>query len=469
MLTAVNRVAERAGLRPGMTLADARAVLPSLATLPADPAGDMKALAALADWCGRFSPYVALDPSGNALWLDATGGAHLFGGEDRLVAEIVARLGALRFTARAAIGDTPGAAWAVARFAAGGQALVVPRGAARETLAALPAAALRLPAATVAGLDMLGLRTIGDLYALPRDALSIRFGPEIAARLDAALGIAFEPISPTPPPVSYSARAAFAEPIARPEDIAAALARLIAELCATLDRAARGARRLAFTLFRTDGTCQRVSVGASRPSRDAAHLMRLFAERIETVDPGFGIDAALLSATVVETLPPAQLGDNGAAADEVAQLIDRLANRLKPENVVVFAARESHLPERTAATVPALEAQPSAWPVRDPAPLRPLRLFAPPEPIEAIAPVPDDPPVMFRWRRVAHRVARAAGPERISPEWWRAAGLDVGADEKSLRDYYRVEAVSGGRYWLFREGVFRADRPPAWFMHGMFG
>ena len=476
VLTAVNRHAEHAGLRPGMALSDARAILPTLIALPADPAGDNKALAALAGWCSRFSPFVAIDPSGaggaiggSALWLDATGCAHLFGGEDTMLGSIVGRLEALGYASRAAIADTPGAAWAAARYASGNRVLRMPQGATRDALAPLPTAALRLAPATVAGLNMMGLRTIDDLLKLPRGVLAARFGGQIAQRLDAALGHTFEPISPEPPTLSYSARAMFAEPIARAEDIAAVLERLMAQLCDVLDRAAMGARRLGFTLFRVDGTYQRVTVGASRSSRDPQHLAHLFAERIADIDPGFGIDAALLAATVVETQLPAQIGETGTASDSVARLVDRLTNRLRPKNVVVWRPYESHVPERAALAMPALDSGFAAWPVRDCNLPRPLRLFTPPEPIEAIAPVPDDPPVAFRWRRVAHRVVRATGPERIAPEWWRDGGGDLAtADSVRLRDYYRVEDTAGGRYWVFREGLFQADRLPAWFMHGVF-
>jgi protein ImuB len=472
ILTAVNREAERKGLRPGMALADARAILPALITRPADHDGDGKALAALADWCARFSPFVAIDASGHALWLDATGCAHLFDGEQALCAALVARLAALGYAARAALADTPGAAWAAARYAAGGRALVVPPGGARDMLATLPAAALRLTSATIAGLNALGLRSVGDLYALPRAAIAARLGPEITARLDAALGVVFEPISPAAPAVSYSARKAFAEPISRPEDIAAALDLLLGQLCEMLERAALGARRLTFTAFHADGACQRLAIGTSRPSRDCAHLARLFGERLAQIDPGFGIDAALLAATVLEALPLTQLGATGAGDDEIARLVDRLSNRLKPENVLMFAARESHMPERAAAALPALDVLPAPWPSHDSAPPRPIRLFARPEPIEAVAPVPDDPPVLFRWRRILHRVARAEGPERIAPEWWRANGAAIdlsGSDTARLRDYYRIEDTSGSRFWVFREGLFRADAQPAWFMHGIWG
>lgn len=106
------------------------------------------------------------------------------------------------------------------------------------------------------------------------------------------------------------------------------------------------------------------------------------------------------------------------------------------------------------------------WPERGAgvAPLRPLRLFDPPQPIEALAATPDEPPASFKWRRVWRKVARAEGPERIAPEWWR--GEDARAP---TRDYYRIEDEEGRRYWVFREGLYedRNDHP-RWRLHGVF-
>ncbi len=99
-------------------------------------------------------------------------------------------------------------------------------------------------------------------------------------------------------------------------------------------------------------------------------------------------------------------------------------------------------------------------------PPRPLRLLARPEPIEAVASVPDGPPVRFRWRRALHEVTAAEGPERIEGAWWRDDG--GAAPENLARDYFRVEDVSGHRFWIFRAGLYRDTAMPAWFLHGLF-
>ena len=494
-VVAVNRPAAVAGLRPGATLADARAVMPAVLTVPAEAAEEGRALARLAQWCGRYSPWTAIDPAGGviggdgAVWLDATGCAHLFGGEAALLADLIARLGAAGLAARAAVAETPGAAWAVARYAPreetreeageeagdgpgdGGSAwrVVAPDGT-RAALAALPVAALRLTPSAVAGLEALGLRRVRDVLALPRAALAARFGGAVGERLDAALGRAPEPLSPLPPATPHFVRLAFAEPIGRIGDVAAAARHLLDDLCAGLERAGDGARRLELALHEPDGAVRRIRIGASRPSRDPDHLARLFAEHLDGVEAEFGIEAMTLAAPAAEALAPAQsdLENAGAPPSNADALVDRLSNRLGAGSVVRFAAHESHIPERAVRALPAVAppaaaALPAAaWPGR----ARPLRLLVRPEPIEATAPVPDDPPVMFRWRRVLFRIARADGPERIESEWWREGGV---ADRDRLRDYYRVEDTEGRRFWLYREGLYRPAAAPAWFLHGIFG
>jgi len=491
VLYAVDAAATGAGLRPGMALADARAMVPTLATAPARPAEDKRALARLAGWCGRYSPWTAagepatdadgpaalgLENGGGAgLWLDVTGCAHLFGGEDAMLDDVVGRIGGLSFAVRAAMADTPGGAWAVARYApCHAPGTVVPPGGTRDALAGLPVAALRLAPVDAAGLHGLGLKRIGDLYDLPRAPLVARFGNDVMRRLDAALGDAAEPISPALPAVAQRARIAFAEPIGRPEDIAAAIEILCIELCAGLVRAGLGARRLMLAFYRPDGTLARLRVGTARASRDPAHLSRLFAERLDTVDPGFGIEDMVLAAGTTEPLGAAQMGlargaaESNADAVGIDTLIDRLGNRLGPDRIRRPAMRASHLPERVAWLAPAFGPLPDPVAL-PPLPPRPARLLRPPEPVEVVAlarpPASGEPPALFRWRRAVHRVVRAEGPERIASEWWRAEAADAAA---GTRDYYRVEDADGRRFWLYREEGARSAAS-AWYLHGVFG
>lgn len=445
-----------------MALADARALCPDLAVAEADFAGDAAALARLARWCNRFSPWTA--PCGaDGVVLDITGCAHLFGDEAGLAAQSLARLKRRGIECRAAIADSLGAAWAVSRFAGGGAVAVVPPGGARMALADLPVAALRLEPETAALLARLGLRRIGDLYAVPRAALAARCGDSVALRLDEALGLAPEPLSPLPPETLLWSRRSFAEPSASPDAIAAATRELLAHLCRRLTEEGVGARKLALALYRVDGRIEEAAIGTALPSRDPSHLWRLLEERLPELDPGLGVEDMVLTASVAEKLGPAQLGfagGKGGGEADLAALIDRLANRLGSRAVARPVPRASHVPERAVRFVPVLDASLAAvaWDTAKP---RPVRLLPRPEPIEAVAPVPDDPPLLFRWRRLSHRVRRADGPERIAGEWWREIA--------EPRDYYRVEDEDGGRFWLYRAGLYRPHAAPRWFLHGVFG
>jgi len=500
-LSAVNDAAAALGLTAGMALADARAMYPKIAVADADERADFALLVAVADWCDRYTPLVGLDPP-DGLMLDVTGCAHLFGGEAALAADLVRRLGVQGYQARVAVADTVGCAWAVARF---GKDCIVPVGEARNTIALLPLAALRLPPDTIAALSQLGLKRIADVLDRPRAPLAARFGAQFVRRIDQALGRDDEPITPRLPIPAAIAEQRFADPIALERDVLGTIERLAGKLSALLERRGEGARLLQAALFRTDGKVFRIEVGTSEPLREPARIRHLFADRLgvigDEVDPGFGYDMLRLAALVTERHEPAQTGL--AAPDhavELAHLIDRLGARFGLRRVTRLVAQDTHIPEFAVAAVPAhmsacpgrIAARSGAMQTRDPggflepgsrisgaplhaaphpghaqrdslAPTRPIRLFARPEPIEATAEVPDGPPVQFIWRRMRHVVAHAEGPERIAMEWWRdAAGVAL------TRDYFRVESREGVRVWLFREGLFRFGEPTRWFLHGVF-
>jgi protein ImuB len=466
-LSAVDEGAASLGLFAGQKATDAAALVPGLITAQADPAADLAALEALCDWCARFSPAVAMDPP-DGLNLDITGVAHLWGGEAAMAGDLTARLAAGGVPVRAAVASTVGAAWALARFGAPG-AIAAP-GHEMARLAPLPAAALRLESEAGAGLARLGLTTVGRLAGTPRDQLTRRFGPDVVTRLDQALGRAEEALTFRRPPNPWFARLSFAEPISTPDDLARAAGDVAAMLCARLDGEGRGARRFELCFHRLDGAYQRLCIGLSLPGREPRRIARLFASHLESVDPGFGIEVVTLACEEVERLSPRQscLDDGAKLSPEeaIAPLIDRLAGRLGPDAVWRAEPFASHAPERAAARLPPLSPlQNSAWELQRP---RPLRLFSRPEPIEAIAPVPDDPPVFFRWRGAPHRVRRAEGPERLAREWWRLP-FDKAADPVLVRDYYRVEDEAGARFWLFRAGLYAAGTPAKWWLHGLFG
>lgn len=482
-IVALDEEAVRLGLEPGQPLADARAMIPSLDAVDADEAADAALLASIADWAERYTPLVALDDDG--LMLDVTGCAHLFGGEEAMVADMLARLEGQGFAARVAIANSPGAASAAARFTA--RKVVSPE----ETpamLAPLPLAALRLDMETVSALDRVGLKRIGQIMDAPRAPLAARFGNFLLRRLDQALGREEEAIGPRRPVAPLFAERRFAEPISLQEDIAATLDSLAATLAASLEQRGEGARSYELSLFRVDGAVRRIAVGTSRPVRAPRLVLDLFREKFagldEEIDTGFGFDMIRLSVPVTAEAGPAQVDLAGDAVGEadLGRLVDRIGARLGPERVSRIAHGDSHIPERaevradvgdpaiktpgrrSGAANPDRPASFDAWTASSDGLIdRPLRLFARPEPVEATAAVPDGPPLHFRWRRALYRVARAEGPERIAPEWWRDA-------DALTRDYFRVEDASGHRFWLFREGLYgRETTAPRWYLHGVFG
>jgi protein ImuB len=503
-LTAVNDAAAALRLKAGMPLADARAMYPAIAVADADEAADRRLLEAIADWCDRYTPLVGLDPP-DGLVLDVTGCVHLFGGEAALCRDLTRRLVAYGYQARAAVAGTVGCAWAAARFA---EIMIVPSGEERDVLSPLPLAALRLAPGAIEALGQVGLKRIADVLDRPRAPLAARFGQAFVRRIDQALGREDEPIAPRLPVPAAMAEQRFAEPIALEADVLGTLERLSGTLGQMLERRGEGARRLQAALFRTDGKVFRIEVGTAEPLRDAGRIRRLFTDRLDVigdeVDPGFGFDVVRLAALATERCAPAQTGL--AAPDhavELAHLIDRLGARFGLRRVTRFVPQDTHIPEFAVMAMGAGMRSHSAYPgrsagrsralqTRDPdgfhepgsrisgapfhaaprpghtmqdslAPTRPIRLFERPEPITAIAEVPDGPPAQFTWRQVRHVVVHAEGPERIAMEWWR--------DETGralMRDYFRVESQEGLRVWLFHEWPRNPEHRTRWFLHGVF-
>ncbi len=484
-LRAVNAAARALGLYRGQTQADARARVPGLITAPADPAAEVAALTQLALWSERFSPAVAMEtgpPGLEGLSLDMTGAAHLFGGEAALLQTLEAKLAKAGIPAHAALADTLGAAWALARF--GPDLRLAPEGGARQALADLPTEALRLAPEAVVLLRRFGLNQIGDLYPLPRAGLARRFaagklaagglGLRVVERLDQALGFRSEPLVPVRPPAAYRAFQVFAEPIGDVAGVEYCLGDLVRALSDQLVRDGRGARKLALTGFRVDGGTTQLEIGLSAPLAQPPHFLRLFKNKgLEHLDLGFGLDALMLAAPVAEPITPVQpdLAGEAEAADQgaLAGLIDRLQARLGEGAVRMAQSTGRWLPEHSAQWGPPVFGRAQAGLVSEDRP-RPLLLFHPPEPVEAMAELPDAAPVRFIWRRVARRVVRAEGPERLGPEWWRQTA-DNHRPAPRTRDYYRIEDEAGHRYWLFREGLYEREdlgRLPSWWLHGVF-
>ena len=495
VIHAITATAAERGARPGARLTDARALDPTLIAVPADPAGDSALLEHLARWAARWSPLVAIDGD-DGLHLDATGVAHLFGGERGLIADVRERFAAIGLTARAAIAPTPAAAWALARYTSKPLSpTLLPQG--REGLSALlaplPVAALRLPPEATRTLERLGLKTIGALAGIERRSLARRFreADNPVDALDRMLGRKPDPLVSVPADRPPRALLRLEEPATHPEAASQALERLIPALVGQLEHRKLGVRRLALTGFRVDGTTTVAAVATSIPSREPRHLQRLLVDNAAALDPGFGFDGFALEASWAEPLGAAQdsLIAEPSGERDVARLVDRLSVKLGPERVRRPVARESHLPERASGWGSALACpsplcggegksrsgerergrmpqplSPTPLPQRAEG-LSPHRLLDRPEAIAVIYATPEGLPRRFVWRRAVHDIARAEGPERIAPEWWRERST------ARLRDYYRVEDTTGRRYWIFREGRFGDGRgdAPSWYLHGLFG
>jgi protein ImuB len=465
VVMAADAAARRAGLRVGMPATKAQALVVGLIIIESDPAADAAALERLALWAlQRYAPIAAADPP-DGLIIDVTGATHLHGGEDVMLADMIARLGAAGIAAHAAIADHWGAAHALARYKAR-PSIVVPPGEDTAAFAPLPIAALRLPHDMVAALRRLGFDCICDLLTKPRTPLALRFGPELGRRLDQATGQLSEPIDPVRPADLIEVRQAFAEPIGAAETIARYAGKLVTHLCEALEAKGLGAKRLDLLLHRVDNRLQAIRVGTALPVRDVKRLTRLLCDKIETVDPGFGIEIMSLTAALAEPLPPKQVSSSLTDAPEVdvTGLIDILANRVGEQRLYSFAPVASDVPERSVARVaPTAPDTGAGWPDNWP---RPSRLLPNPEPIETVALLPDHPPVTFTWRGVRRRVKRADGPERVFGEWWKRE-----AELIAVRDYFQVEDEAGERFWIYRagDGEHEDSGSHHWFLHGIFG
>lgn len=457
------------GVRPGVTLAHAQALVPEADTAPFDAAGDAAALHALALWAMRFAPAVALDPP-DALLLDVTGCARLFGGDLRLLNQAADAVERLAFTVRAALADTVGAAWALSHGGDEPRALVPP-GQCYAALAHLPPWTLRLSPEILDRLDALGLQRIESLLMLPRATLPARFGDKLLLRIDQALGRATELLSPVRPPPQAAARMNFEHAVTDRRTLEYALAPVLVDFVAQLTRQGRGARRIELSLFRERNVPLSRSICLCAPNRAIGHLSGLLRAQLERMDPADGVVCLELAAIETGPIVAAQgdffEDDRSVAAEAAAELFDRLTARCGSDRVFRPGLVESHRPEKAwraeAISSPRSARsgagdRASAALLSDPRisvpDLRPLRLLPRPVPIQAMAVVPDQPPMWFRYRGREHRTRRGIGPERLSGEWW--------TGEKESRDYYRVETENGAWFWVFRE-----ETSGQWYLHGI--
>lgn len=458
VVKAANSLAVDGGILPGMVVADCKAILPELQVVNYKQGLTEKLLHNIGLWCIRFSPIVAVNiPDG--LIIETTGCAHLWGGEEKYLKHIIERIEKIGYAAKASIASSIGCAWAVARF--GNNKSLIKKENIEQALSSLPPAALRLQHEELERLDQLGIHQIQSLLKIPRSALRRRFGEFLLKRIDQALGKEAEFIQPLIPLEPYTERLPALEPICTATGIAIALQKLLEQICTRLQKEGLGLRRCRFITYRIDAHEEQLEIGTTRPSCNQKHLFKLFEEKISTLEPGLGIELFVLEAPEVEKTSTVQetLWNNGDNKNStiIAELVDRIAGRVGIQNIHRYLPAEHYWPEFSFIDTKDLKQKPqTSWRTDLP---RPLHLLPQPELIQVTAPIPDYPPMLFRYKGRLHKIANAEGPERIEQEWWQQQGL--------YRDYYCVEDEEGKRFWLFRSGDYR-QKKTQWFVHGFF-
>ena len=533
-VAACSPAAAARGIRVGMPVAEVLAAFPEIAWEAYDPQVDRTALEELAVCCARFSPLVGLETTftPDSLLLDITGLDHLFGGEQILAEKLIADLVGRGLMAQVAIADTPGAAWAAAHYAdslgfgvqgsgreAGSTEYEVrstelayshavlrtsystsslPHAPPQKTeprtpnpeplilapgdfsaLWPLPLAALRLSPEVIDLFRQLGIERIDQLEALPREALSARFGNEVLVRLDQTLGRAVEPIVAQQTPPEFLAEGTIEYPTTRRDVLEAVCRRLLVGLSRQLNERGLGALCVACRLAchaatGADAEAFRLqtaplSVGLFEPSAAPDHLHALLAmqfERLSLPGPVTGITISI-PATAAITHRQQSLWDDEPqrpSRRQLAALVERLSGRLGSKAVVGVRLAHEALPElawQPAALVGGARLSPGQRRSQRPAPSakdlppRPATLFRQPEPVAATSLVPNGPPLQFTVQGMNERVVAATGPERIEIGWWRGRMI--------ARDYYRIETAAGSRYWVLRHLY-----DGRWFVHGKF-
>lgn len=459
VIRALNLPAQRLGLSKGQAIADARAIAPDLQVKDLDAALANKALEKLGRWCIRFSPVVGLDPP-DGLILEVSGCAHLWGGEEKYLQAIKAKIESFGISIRMAMADTIGVAWALAHF--GTLQVHIVHNRSIQDFLELPVAALRIDETIQDQLQILGLRFIRQLIALPLTVLSKRFPALLCERIRQANGEIEEYFTPIELPEPFAIRLPCMEPIITRTGVNIALEKAMTDLIQQLQQHQQGIRKAMFTAFAADGKQYDAEIMTNRPSLNTTHLLKLFALRLDRIEYSAGIDVFMLRATLTESYQPTQekiwKGRAGLQHQQISEWVDQISMRYGTAAVSRYLPSEHHLPEKAFRESKSLQENPtSPWhvPAR-----RPIQLVHPPEKIEVTAPIPDYPPMMFRHKGKLHKIITADGPERIEQEWWVGNGKH--------RDYYIVEDEEGKRYWLFRSGHYDEAKTYTWYLHGYF-
>lgn len=448
--------AHKHGVHVGMTVSQAKALLPSILHHEEWDGSLLKrAIRKLAHHALRFTPLVMPDDDG--LWLDCAGCPHLFGGMRKMAARVGQYFTGMGFASRIGVAPNMGAAWALARHAAE-PLTIVEQAELPAKLARLPIEALRLGSDEVEGLHAVGVTTIAEIVNIPRHSLAERFGANVVRRLDHAFGRepeSLEPVRSRPP---LHVGRAFAGPTDRPESIALAVEHLLAAIAAKLGKREAGCRELLVILRRSDLPPVELIARASMPTRDAKHWYTLLRSQLERAHLGFGVEGVEIMARGVTVLTHQQATrwiDNRSTSDShgIARLADTLKARLGDHRVHRMKPRASHTPERSWVAAASETFDIEAAAVHAPQLDRPTLLLPHPVPIDAVFLFPEGPIGSLTVSGEVRRIVRCRGPERLCGEWWRR--------DKASRDYYQLQTENGAWLW-----VFRSVESGRWFLHG---
>lgn len=460
----------RSGVRPGVTLAHARALLGSrpVRVEPHEPQRDATTLQALARWAMRFTPRVGIDPP-DGLLMDVTGCERLYHGLPNLLCQVTGGVTRLGFRARAAIAPTAGCAWGIARYGPPDRRIVTEDDAA-EVVSSLPVAALRLDVGMIESLNEVAIERMEHLLAVPREQLADRFGQNLLHCLDAALGLAEDIFTPVRPIELPKVERAFPGPVVQFEAVQLATRGLVSALCDVLDSNRLGVVRLDLVWERYEAASVRETFEFSAPKRDPHYLWAVMRPAVEQMNLGRGVERIMLTAARTVLVPDRQMPwitsdeqEHSPKEDLVAVdgVVDLLKARLGPNGVLCARLVDTHVPEAACVLKPVVTMRPSTQasvPASEGP--RPPILFDSPEPAEVMLLRPDGPVLALRWRGMQHRIVAAIGPETISGRWW----LSRAIGERSLtRDYFRIQDEAGRWLWVFRNHCGQ------WAVHGSWG
>ncbi|HEX7349208.1 MAG TPA: DNA polymerase Y family protein [Rhodanobacteraceae bacterium] len=431
-LVAINAQARDAGLHAGQRLAEAEAICRNLATAEHDPRRLASDLDLIAAWAYRFSSAVAQVPP-HAIVLEVGKSLHLFGPWPQLARRLHEELAALGFQHRIALAPNPCAAKVLAGMRDGARVFAsaeLPR-----ALAHIPVARAGLPDGAAAALAGMGIRTLGQLLALPRAGLQRRFGLELVTSLERLLGERPHAFAPYQPPDHFAGRIEWAFEVSRHTMLLFPLKRLVGDLAAFVATRDGGVQQFMLRLEHEHAAPTDITVGLLSPERDAAALFDVAKLRLERVTLDRPVTAL---GVIAEALPPFVPAGHDlfdarpANALPWEQLRERLRARLGETAVHGVAVDPDPRPERASVNNDSADADPVALPPR------PTWLLARPIPLRGPAP----------------RIL--AGPERLETGWW--DGDDI------RRDYYVLELANGQRAWAF---AAPGERGP-FMLHGWF-